>query len=311
MAETFYLVEHPPARAQYRAPRRGSCSGVVVMHSAENYPDVTGPDTGAEAVAGFIARRDTPGSYHDLADSDSALALIPWAWEAFHDGTGTNPHSVGLSAAWRADDLPGLLVEHPRWVEAVVDRLAERAAGYARWLRSERGVVIPARRITVAEARAGRPGFVTHGELDPGRRHDPASPPDRFPWDRFFRTFTAHQHGGDDTMSAADVDELKRYLDERLAPIAEAAAGAAFLAQLAFDMWTPNGFAYIEPKTRRRVPKGTPGARPAFDVHRWAGEAVEADRLDDDRHRALVELLDDIRTLVDDPGGGPDPEGTA
>jgi hypothetical protein len=124
-------------------------------------------------VAGFISRRSDPGSYHDLCDSDSALALIPWAWEAFHDATGTNRHSVGIAAAWQAHQLPRLMRDHPRWVSAVIRNMAGRAAAYDRWLRSERGIAIPARRITASEARAGRPGFCTHAQLDPERRTDP------------------------------------------------------------------------------------------------------------------------------------------
>lgn len=56
----------------------------------------------------------------------------------------------------------------------------------AAWVKAETGVSVPARRITRAEYLARRPGFISHAELDPGRRSDPG---DEFPWDQFLRLF--------------------------------------------------------------------------------------------------------------------------
>lgn len=179
-----WLVTHPPARSQYRHPRRGEPSGVVAVHTAENTPDYVAFDGGAEAVANFIRNRDTPGSYCDLVDSDSCMHLVRYMDEAFHDGTGTNSHSYGLSVATRADVWP---LAPQAWRDGAIEQAAQAAARYASWLHARSGIVIPGERINAAQARVRRPGFVTHAELDPTRRSDPGQ---HFPWDQFLARYT-------------------------------------------------------------------------------------------------------------------------
>jgi hypothetical protein len=200
-----WLLEHPPVRDQFRRTRREAESGVVVIHTAENTPDTVATDGGAEAVAQFIRTRTTPGSYHTLTDSDSRLQLLPWDMEAYQDGTGSNSHAVGLSVATRADWWP----RAPKaWRDGAVEQLAQAAADYARWLHAKRGIVIPPRRITRAESERRVPGFISHGERDPGRRTDPGA---GFPWDRFLHRYaqlTAHLHGLVPTPTAPPVTSL-------------------------------------------------------------------------------------------------------
>jgi hypothetical protein len=180
----YTLLAHPnPNLRQYRDPRRETPSGVIVIHTAENMPDLAPPDDGAENVAAWISRRTDPGSYHRLCDSDSIVALVPWWFEAWHDATGTNPHSVGISAATRADQWPS---KQQAWRDRCIGRMAFAAADYAHWLQTTHGIDIPARRVTADEARARVPGFTSHGELDPGRRTDPGA---AFPWDQFLATY--------------------------------------------------------------------------------------------------------------------------
>lgn len=176
-------MDHPPARSQYRSPRRDRPSGVVVVHTAESTPDYVAFDGGAEAVARFIQGRSDPGSYHDLADSDSCLNLVPYGAEAYHDGTGSNRHSYGVSVATRADVWP---LAPREWRDGAIRQAAAAAARYAAWARSAHGVVIPARRITRAQSEQRVPGFISHGERDPGRRTDPGA---QFPWDDFLAEF--------------------------------------------------------------------------------------------------------------------------
>lgn len=183
----FYLFDHPPKRKKGQFRLRGrQTSGVQVVHTAENNTDLVLPDDGAEGVAAFISRRSTPGSYAVVFDSDSTVELMPpFTHQAFHDGTGTNRHSVGGSFACRAHQwnvLPetwvaGALEQAGRWWAAHIE--AEAA----------RGTVVPLRRVTQREARAEVPGFVSHAELDPGRRSDPGL---RFPWERLFESIDTH-----------------------------------------------------------------------------------------------------------------------
>lgn len=178
-----WLDSHPPRRSQFRRQRREDPSGVVVVHTAENTPDFVGFDGGAEAVANFIRNRTTPGSYHDLADSDSTINLVGYSSEAYHDGTGSNPHSYGVSIATRADVWP---MAPAAWRNGAVHQAAAAAARYAHWLRARSGIVIPARRISRAESERRVPGFISHAERDPARRTDPGRD---FPWAQFLAEY--------------------------------------------------------------------------------------------------------------------------
>lgn len=177
-----YLIEHPPRVRQFRT-RGTKPSGVVVVHTAESTPDWVGPDSGAEAVANFIANRSDYGSYHDLADSDSLIQLVPYHLQAYHDGTGSNPHSYGVSGATQAAKWNQA---SPEWRRATVRNMARGAARYAKWVKRKHGITIPARRISKAESDRQVPGFISHGERDPGRRSDPGAD---FPWDLFLSDY--------------------------------------------------------------------------------------------------------------------------
>lgn len=180
---TAYLITNPPRQTQFRRPRRAKPSGVCVVHTAENAPDLDGADGAAEAVARFIQGRADYGSYHDLTDSDSIVDLVPYDAEAYHDGTGSNPHSYGVSGATQAARWPTLPALRRR---AMVRNMAKAAARYAAWLEREEGIVIPARRITRAQSEARVPGFLAHGDRDPERRSDPGK---AFPWATFLSDF--------------------------------------------------------------------------------------------------------------------------
>jgi hypothetical protein len=180
---TAYLIANPPRRSQFRVGRRAQPSGAIVVHTAENTPDLLPPDDGAETVARFIVRRTDPGSYHQLVDSDSRIELVPFGYEAFHDGTGSNPWSIGLSVATTAALWPS---KPAWWRDAAVSNLADAAVDAARWLRSVGAPVPPARRISKAESDARLPGFLAHGDRDPGRRSDPGR---GFPWTQFLTLY--------------------------------------------------------------------------------------------------------------------------
>ena len=186
-----YLIDHPPARRQFKE-RGTTLSGVVLLHTAENLPDFHGPDAGAEGVASFIRRRSDPGSYHWLADSDSLIDLVPVrTHQAYGEGTGTNPHATHISAATQAHRWASL---PDAWVEDTVRNMAVAAHRTSNVLEEVHGVRIPARWINEAEARARREGFGTHAMMDSARRSDPGKD---FPRKQFLGFYEDLERGKD------------------------------------------------------------------------------------------------------------------
>lgn len=179
-----WLDTHPPARSQFRCPRRAKVSGVIVVHTAESVMDSVGIDTGAENVARFIRDRDAPGSYHDLVDSDSAIDLVDYRCEAFQDATGSNPHALALSFACSYLDWPNMT---PARRDRFLANGVQRAVLMAHFVRQQTGIVVPARRITRAQSEALVPGFIDHARRDPARRKDPGDP--QFPWAMFLNRY--------------------------------------------------------------------------------------------------------------------------
>lgn len=177
-----YLVEHPPAQRQFRE-RGTDPSGVIVVHTAENLPDLVGEDGSAEAVARFIEGRSDFGSYHKICDRDSQVLLVPFRMAAYGDGTGSNSHAIHISGATQAHMWSKMSARHRRQLARSMARAAVHAA---KWLQRVHGVTVPPARITRAESDARVPGFITHGERDPGRRSDPGAD---FPWAVFFATY--------------------------------------------------------------------------------------------------------------------------
>jgi hypothetical protein len=184
-----YLEDHPPARTQFHRWRRAEPTGCIVVHTAESILDLAGDDSGAESVARFISRRtDAAGSYHLIGDRDSIIHLIPFGWEAFGDGTGSNPYAIHISLAMRAADWPHLSAAHRVQLVGTAVAMADMAAA---WLEDVHGITVPARRITRAESNFGESGFISHAERDPGRRTDPGP---GFPWAEFLDRY-AHSEG--------------------------------------------------------------------------------------------------------------------
>jgi hypothetical protein len=212
-----YLEDHPPARRQFHDPRRAPVTGAIVIHTAENAADIVLPDSGAEGVANFIARRGDPGSYHSVVDSDSIVRVGHYHWEMFHEGTGGNRWSLGLAFACRSAQWP-MLPE--RWYVGALRNAAIEAANMALWVESSIEVIVPAKRITASEYRSGRPGFVGHAELDPGRRSDPGL---EFPWEEFLAYYAAETAtvGGPPIGPDEEEEDLSRTFNQAMADLDE------------------------------------------------------------------------------------------
>lgn len=175
-----WLRQNPPRRDQFRSPRRSKQTGCTVLHSAENVMDTVDVDTGAEGVANFIRNRSEPGSYHDLADSDSSIKLVRYSDEAYQDGTGSNPYAMSISFALRTSNWATM---EPARRTAFLRQGARAFARQQAWLKKNGLPTTPLRRITKEQSAAGIAGFVTHGDRDPGRRSDPGKD---FPWEEWY-----------------------------------------------------------------------------------------------------------------------------
>lgn len=174
MAPTgFFLLDNPnPNVSQYGLVRRNGekVSGVMVAHSTESAPDWVGPDTGAENVARWVALvRDSYGSYHEIIDSDSEIPMAPLYAETWHC-VYTNNHAIGYSMAMQAAKWH-LMPEDRRIM--MFDRTAKRISEGIKWVKNNRGIVVPVRLLTRAEALNKTPGITYHGITDPARRSDP------------------------------------------------------------------------------------------------------------------------------------------
>lgn len=180
-----YLDVNKPKRSQFREKRREAVSGVIVIHTAENEADLVGADSGAENVAKFIQNRTDPGSYHRLVDSDSIVKLVRLGCEAYGDGTGSNPHAIHLSVAVRTVDWAKM--SKSKRTEYIAN-LAKAANEARKWLKNKHNITVPAKRISRAESEKRLPGFIGHGDRDPGRRSDPGAD---FPWDEFLAAYVA------------------------------------------------------------------------------------------------------------------------
>lgn len=160
----YYLLDHPPASPQYRRPRRQPLSGAIGWHTTEGALDRIAPDTGAENVAAFIARRPDPGSYHAIHDSDSSVLMLPDDAEAFHVAAdGINRWTVGQAAAMRTVDW------HPSDPQtiAIIGRMAAWAVGF--WQRSGFDPRACARWLDRSEVLARKPGMFLHGTVQGDR----------------------------------------------------------------------------------------------------------------------------------------------
>lgn len=176
----IYLEGNPPEHPQFRE-RRDTPRSVIVLHTAETGGDAESPDKRAENTARFISDRDEYGSYHMIGDTDSIIKLVRFRDTAYHDGTGSNDWSVGISLAIMADEWSTFDEDTS---QQLVKVMAIMAARVANWM-DRKGYGKPAAvRLSKEESESSdASGFISHADRDPGRRTDPGAD---FPWSSFF-----------------------------------------------------------------------------------------------------------------------------
>ena len=214
----FYLLDNPPARSQGRTPRRAPVRPVAVLHTTESGTHILErPDPKAENVAAYIRRRATPGNYHIIGDSDSIIPMLPFDWETWGDGTGSNRWAIHLALAMNAADWP--TINRTRG-SALLDSMVQMAVMASRWLTTTGLEPIGPRRLTKAQSdQPSASGFIAHGDRDPGRRFDPGA---SFPWDTFldrYQTVLSADLGTTTTTLPQLKDTMNTYvaqLQERL-----------------------------------------------------------------------------------------------
>lgn len=162
-----------PNGAFYGARSRSDDIQLLVLHTGELDPDLTGEDSAAARLSRYMGSQSRGVSWHTTVDSDSVHHELPGEWTAYHV-RGWNSKSVGIEMATKHNLWPSLPPDH---VEGLIETAARAAARYCH------DYDLPARQIeSLEEAQQGARGIVAHSTLDPGRRQDPGP---EFPWDRF------------------------------------------------------------------------------------------------------------------------------
>lgn len=244
MPTGFYGLDHPNPRGTVnsdgrywgRRTRREAVSGAIAVHSTEGIPDYSPPDYGAENTASYFTHSTRPASYHTIVDSDSIVHFLPLDHEAYHDATGGNRHSMGLSMGTQAHTWGNNPDHDDRMLRNAARGIAEMLRYWAS-LAAGRDPHDGARWITPSAYRRREPGLVEHGELDPGRRSDP--------WTKHrlhdslrarLLAYVIEELGADPTTSPKEWDEMATKAE--IQAVAEEAAALTVMA-LTGDQFDP------------------------------------------------------------------------
>ncbi|MFD9948778.1 N-acetylmuramoyl-L-alanine amidase [Nonomuraea sp. NPDC059023] len=159
---------------------------LIVIHTME-----TG-ETGnvAENVAAYFARRATKASAHVCVDNNSEIRCVAdsdTAWAA----PGCNDDGLQMELAGRAGQ------NNSQWADPYSVALLHRAAKIAAaWTKKYN---IPIRRLTHAELRAGKAGFIGHIDASKVyKRSDHWDPGPHFPWEQFLQLVRSYRDGSGD-----------------------------------------------------------------------------------------------------------------
>ncbi|KUL35736.1 hypothetical protein ADL12_19640 [Streptomyces regalis] len=154
---------------------------MIVIHDMEA-PE--GPLT-AENVARYFANlpASNKASAHVCVDNNSAVRCVADGNRAWH-APGTNSDGLGLELAGYARQ------SRAEWLDQYSKGVLEQAAKVtADWCRKHS---IPARKLTVAELKAGRRGIVGHRDVSAAYgQTNHSDPGPNFPWDYFLSRVNA------------------------------------------------------------------------------------------------------------------------
>lgn len=210
MPTGFYLLDKPKqGPTKWYATRKKAIQGVVV-HVTAGLEDLDGgSDHSAERTAEYARTTDRAVSWHAGADTDTRIHLLPPTYTAFHCAN-YNSSTLGIEISKRHTDWFGMA---PEWIRNTLTNAALIVADWWPILYAEG---VPLVKVTRTEWDNGAKGFISHAELDPGRRSDPGwvkGGKDTFPWQQFFDACAAAiAPAPPEPEPPAEEDEVKRII---------------------------------------------------------------------------------------------------
>lgn len=169
-------------QAKWYGPGRTVPIRVVVIHDMEA-PE--GPLT-AENIAHWFATMsaDSKASAHVCVDNNSAVRCVADGDRAWH-APGANGDGLGIELAGYARQSRAEWLD--QYSKGVLDQAARVVSG---WCQKHD---IPARKLTVAELKAGKRGVVGHRDVSAAYgQTDHSDPGPNFPWDYFLSRVSAY-----------------------------------------------------------------------------------------------------------------------
>jgi hypothetical protein len=174
--KTLPPMEFRQAR-NFRMGRRADID-LIVMHVGELAEDLVGEDTNAEALMNYFATTERECSAHYNVDSDSITQSVKERDTAWHAGRGANDRSIGIETSGYTAQTSAEW--HDDYSQKMLRLCARLVADICRRHR------IPARKLDVADLKAGKRGLCGHVDIRDAFGGTTHSDPGRhFPWDEF------------------------------------------------------------------------------------------------------------------------------